>query len=149
MTIRDVCWGGHHPCPNESDVTEIVTWIGFNNAGSNQGGVSNIWIEASGMTPLYPEEQLNDDEAEAIRSSVNPLVRPPTGTRLRLPITVPSWDSRAGWMKFLVALRRRVMKVGTARNFDGFLCAEVTGKGTLPVRIPACPYPLPDANSLA
>lgn len=143
LTMGEVKWGGHHPYPNDGDVTEIVIWIGFNNSGSNQGGVSGIWIEAAAMTPLYPEDQLTDAEYEAIQRSVNPALRPRTGTWLRLPLTIPSWDSRAGWMEFRVSTRGREIKFKTAREFDGFLCAQVTGKGTLRNRIPPCPYPVP------
>jgi hypothetical protein len=67
MTIGEVKWGGHHPYPNDGDVTEIVIWVGFNNSGSNQGGIASIWIESSGMSPFYPEEQLTPDEREEIR----------------------------------------------------------------------------------
>lgn len=139
MTIGEVKWGGYHPYPNDSDVTEIVIWVGFNNSGSSQGGIASIWIEPSGMTPLYPEEQLTHDEREAIRATVNPMLHRQTGTWLRLPLTVASWDARAGWMEFRVSTRGRQMKFETARSFDGFLCAEVTGKGTLRVRIQPCP----------
>lgn len=115
ITIGEIKWGGFHPYPNDSDVTEIVMWIGLNNAGSNQGGISNIWVEATGMAPLYPNEPLTEAEIQEIRSR-NPAVHPQTGTWLRLPLTVPAWDARAGFMEFPIRGRAREMKFETVRS---------------------------------